>query len=554
MATIVSNQNYNPWREQFGVNLLTQLLTGALERGRAADQNRKEAAWLGRVGELGQSQVDTSMTSPLLQRQQFAPDPGTDPSMIPWISSSRSAGPMTPLDALTAQPPAVTTPNVGLSDIIRELDTPRFSMLGARGLELANPILKANEAERLKAQRQAFLEGLDFGGNPQTLMSKILQGNVLGLIDSAAMGHTVDFQKHYNPQPQLETLDLGDRKEIYEFTPTPGQPLSINTLRSAPVGMSPYQEESVKNDRARVAQGWAQVGLQRDRLNQERKQYGTPFEGPDGGMYTYNQYTGEAMRMNIPAASYRKMDDFTKIRYQGLVRLKIALSGKDFLEGSDRELLNEVDREMQEIESAQVLGALNGDTVPEGTAAPSPTALTPQLPGQPQRQFAPPQFADLDYEAEGGISPPPYQVWPGNGQAQSPIDEAFFNMTDQSPALQTYMQMLGNPAAGAQALGGNKSLAPGQEYVYDPTAQSFVGSGGGTPPEAPLPSAPLKPIPVNMQPGIMPTPLTQEQIEMLSRQYTPEQIQQMQLENAMYWEQAKRNRRNPPPRIFPYEN
>jgi DNA-binding transcriptional MerR regulator len=305
-----------------------------LDRSDAANQKRKESAFLGELAKQRQPQVDTSMPqSALLQNAALAPE---DPSMVPWMTSARNSGLMSnPIQSLY-DPPKMYMPNFSMSDVAALGATPRFAMIGPeRATAIASPLIEEHKIAQEKAEKEAFFNGLGNAESPQERINAILRGTGMGYLDSSAMGHYVDHTKHYDPQAQFNTVDLGGKKEGYTFTPTPGAP-TLEKVMTGDVTMTPYQTGQLEVDKGRNALGWAELKRQYEdmdlkaRIAQMTADAGTgadwlPVINENGEQVLINKKTNEIRKTGVKPYQKPQLRQLSDIEKSQLRDLEVSL-------------------------------------------------------------------------------------------------------------------------------------------------------------------------------------------------------------------------------------
>jgi hypothetical protein len=274
MATIVTQQQQQtPFGARLLESLLTDLLVGGIQRGREANQARKESAFAGE----------------LAKRRQPG---GLEPDLTGYFDTNPLL-PMNP-DAVPA-PQMVQTPGrtPGLGDMMELKATPRFAGLPMdRAYAVGNPLIQGWQQEDDRARRDAYAAELA-GMSPQdpAMFSKVLSGGVSGFTDSAALGHLQNMYEHMNPHKTFSTVNTGDTVTGYAFDPGTG---GVQEAFRRAMGLSP-------DTRATVGARYAEIAAENARSN--RPKYAPNLVQDENGQYhTFETNSGTLAPTGIKGA------------------------------------------------------------------------------------------------------------------------------------------------------------------------------------------------------------------------------------------------------------
>ena len=325
-------EQYNPWREQLAGSILAPLLKMAIEGSQAANQSRKENAFISEAMKEFQPQVDTSMpTLPALQEFQ-APLPSN-----PWGQAADSReltqGFSPAFEAQAMQPPARDMREIQAR--LAELQaSPRFSMLNPdRTRQLLAPMMEQYAAAENARRMQDFFA--QFGEKQDPFERLLLMGQGAGMkyLPDNALSNYVDLYKHQAPHQDFKLVDSGDKVTGYRFDPANG---AVSEVLSQMIRLSPSQAGSLANERSRIGISAGQLGLARDRFDWEKAHGGVgggsggmPYQflqDPEGNFVRANKRTGELDPTDVgglaKSSAYQRMPEKDKIQLQSLMRQK----------------------------------------------------------------------------------------------------------------------------------------------------------------------------------------------------------------------------------------
>lgn len=315
-------EQYNPWREQLAGSILAPLLKMAIEGSQAANQSRKENAFISEAMKEFQPQVDASMlTLPALQGLQ-APLPSS-----PWGQAADSReltqGFSPAFEAQAMQPPARDMREIQAR--LAELQaSPRFNMLNPdRTRQLLAPMMDQYAAAENARKMQDPFERLLLMG----------QGAGMKYLPDNALSNYVDLYKHQTPHQDFKLVDSGDKVTGYAFDPDDG---AVSEVLSRTVGMNPYQVGSLANERSRIGISAGNLGLAREKWEWEKAHGGVgggsggmPYQflqDPEGNFVRANKRTGELEPTDVSglvkSSAYQRMAEKDKIQLQSLMKLK----------------------------------------------------------------------------------------------------------------------------------------------------------------------------------------------------------------------------------------
>ena len=346
-------QQYNPWREQLAGSILAPLLKLAIEGSQAANQSRKENAFIAEAMKEFRPQVDTSM--PTLQGFQ-----GPQPTN-PWEQAASDGGLVQGFDpsfGAQAMQPQVRN----IQDIqarLAELQaSDRFNMLNPdRTRQLMAPMMDQYAAAENARRMQDFFAQFGEKQDPSERLMHLSIGAGMKYLTDRVTGDFVDLYKHQNPHQDFKLVDSGDRVTGYTFNPSGG---TVREVLTQIAGMNPYQAGSLANERSRIGISAGDLGLAREKFDWERKHGGADgnyqfLQGPDGNFVTGNRRTGELTPTNIKGATkntWERMSERDKLQYQSLLRQREKIIGDAAFMGhtpASLETLASIDRELQKL-------------------------------------------------------------------------------------------------------------------------------------------------------------------------------------------------------------
>ena len=247
MATII--QPYNPWLETLAVNTLVPMISGALERQRQRDENRKQNALKGEVlkqlGEL-QGMADAQQGGAL----QSLPEPDGYNSNAWAQAYHKQEKPLGQFDAGIAdllpptmqtqtQPKAVTPADIQRA-IVQNLANPRFSHLDPDAVQkYFAPYIQASEAARQEGFRNEAMNNYRNASTPleqrNAVMDYVIRGNL-----PESLGNMVQGQ-YIADRPQFTPVNTGGEYVLGSVDPTTG---SYNEQSRMPMTLTPQQVQA----------------------------------------------------------------------------------------------------------------------------------------------------------------------------------------------------------------------------------------------------------------------------------------------------------------------
>lgn len=287
-------EKYDPWREQLAGSILAPLLKMAIDGSQAANQSRKENAFISEAMKEFQPQVDTSM--PTLQGFQ-----GPRPSS-PWEQAAGDAGLMQGFDpsfgAQAMQPPARDMRDIQAR--LAELQaSPRFNMLNPdRTRQLLAPMMDQYAAAENARRMQDFFAQFEGKQDPFERLLLMGQGAGMKYLPDNALSNYVDLYKHQTPHQDFKLVDSGDKVTGYRFDPANG---AVSEVLSQMIRLSPSQAGSLANERSRIGISAGDLAL-RQSIFDWQKTHG----GLGGGS----------------GSAYQRMPEKDKIQLQSLMRQK----------------------------------------------------------------------------------------------------------------------------------------------------------------------------------------------------------------------------------------
>ena len=396
MATIVNNQQYNPWWGGLATALLSPMLGKLGEQLMSNGQRKDEAA------------AAQSMGQRLTQQQQQAAGGGV--SFTPTMANRASAAAEASDIFGTAFPWMKNTPSQ--SDVWRDLAFPTAGSGGATGTGSGNPVsytdLIVGADPKLlgrvgvdrymqiadtmyalyeKRRKQAVVDELlsnNFDvskmGGDISIFLKMLN---MGAMDNTAFGDAVKFQRdmhtHNNPQPVFGTIDQGNQILPYSFTPTPGNP-EFNLREAINKGLSPYQQGQLEVERAKVnATREANAATNQrhaDNLAMKREENAAnkkllPVTYSDGTRGSFDPSTGEYDQpekqaiVDLDPLSKRKLDLLTQELKSAYITLE-----KVTLDSQAQPIRERIEQLNQE--KGEILSRAHGGNAAGGAASTDP--------------------------------------------------------------------------------------------------------------------------------------------------------------------------------------
>lgn len=322
-------EKYDPWREQLAGSILAPLLKMAIDGSQAANQSRKENAFISEAMKEFQPQVDTSM--PTLQGFQ-----GPHPSG-PWEQAAGDAGLMQGFDpsfgAQAMQPPARDMRDIQAR--LAELQaSPRFNMLNPdRTRQLLAPMMGQYEAAENARRMQDFFAQFEGKQDPFERLLLMGQGAGMKYLPDNALSNYVDLYKHQTPHQDFKLVDSGDKVTGYRFDPANG---AVSEVLSQMIRLSPSQAGSLANERSRIGISAGNLGLAREKWEWEKTHGGAggsaggaPYQflqDSEGNFVRANKRTGELEPTDVgglvKSSAYQRMPEKDKIQLQSLMRQK----------------------------------------------------------------------------------------------------------------------------------------------------------------------------------------------------------------------------------------
>lgn len=373
-------EKYDPWREQLAGSILAPLLKMAIDGSQAANQSRKENAFISEAMKEFQPQVDTSM--PTLQGFK-GPRPST-----PWEQAAGDAGLMQGFDpsfgAQAMQPPARDMRDIQAR--LAELQaSPRFNMLNPdRTRQLLAPMMGQYEAAENARRMQDFFAQFEGKQDPFERLLLMGQGAGMKYLPDNVLSNYVDLYKHQTPHQDFKLVDSGDKVTGYGFNPADG---AVSEVLSQVVGMNPYQAGSLANERSRIGISAGQLGLARERFDWEKTHGGIgggsggmPYQflqDPEGNFVRANKRTGELEPTDVgglvKSSAYQRMAEKDKIQLQSLIKQKEGIIRDAAIMGyapSTQAALDDIEQKIQRLPSDE-----GGQPVPRQAGG---KAISPQ--------------------------------------------------------------------------------------------------------------------------------------------------------------------------------
>lgn len=385
-------EQYNPWREQLAGSILAPLLKMAIEGSQAANQSRKENAFISEAMKEFQPQVDTSMpTLPALQELQ-APLPSS-----PWAQAADSQE-LTQGFSPAFEAQAMQSPARDMREIqarLAELQaSPRFNMLNPdRTRQLLAPMMDQYAAAENARKMQDFFAQFEGMQDPFERLLLMGQGAGMKYLPDNALSNYVDLYKHQTPHQDFKLVDSGDKVTGYAFDPADG---AVSEVLSRAAGMNPYQAGSLANERSRIGISAGNLGLAREKWEWEKAHGGVgggsggmPYQflqDPEGNFVRANKRTGELEPTDVSGlvrgSPYERMPEIQKAQAQ-MLRDRIFELGKDkraimnSIYGdpeSNRQQIAAIDEEITR--TREELARFYGGQGPESEGTPQPPATT----------------------------------------------------------------------------------------------------------------------------------------------------------------------------------
>ena len=352
-------EKYDPWREQLAGSILAPLLKMAIEGSQAANQSRKENAFISEAMKEFQPQVDTSM--PTMQGFQ-----GPHPSG-PWEQVVGDAGLMQGFDpsfgAQAMQPPARDMRDIQAR--LAELQaSPRFNMLNPdRTRQLLAPMMDQYEAAANARRMQDFFAQFEGKQDPFERLLLMGQGAGMKYLPDNALSNYVDLYKHQNPHQDFKLVDSGDKVTGYRFDPANG---AVSEVLSQMIRLSPSQAGSLANEKSRIGISAGNLGLAREKWEWEKAHGGVgggsggmPYQflqDPEGNFVRANKRTGELEPTDVgglvKSSAYQRMAEKDKIQLQSLMKQKEGIIRDAAIMGyapSTQAALDDIERRIQEL-------------------------------------------------------------------------------------------------------------------------------------------------------------------------------------------------------------
>ena len=322
-------EKYDPWREQLAGSILAPLLKMAIDGSQAANQSRKENAFISEAMKEFQPQVDTSM--PTLQGFQ-GPRPST-----PWEQAAGDAGLMQGFDpsfgAQAMQPPARDMRDIQAR--LAELQaSPRFNMLNPdRTRQLLAPMMGQYEAAENARRMQDFFAQFEGKQDPFERLLLMGQGAGMKYLPDNALSNYVDLYKHQTPHQDFKLVDSGDKVTGYGFNPANG---AVSEVLSQMIRLSPSQAGQLANERSRIGISAGDLALRQSIFDWQKTHGGVgggsggmPYQflqDPEGNFVRANKRTGELDPTDVgglvKSSAYQRMPEKDKIQLQSLMRQK----------------------------------------------------------------------------------------------------------------------------------------------------------------------------------------------------------------------------------------
>ena len=350
-------EKYDPWREQLAGSILAPLLKMAIDGSQAANQSRKENAFISEAMKEFQPQVDTSM--PTLQGFQ-----GPRPSS-PWERAAGDAGLMQGFDpsfgAQAMQPPARDMRDIQAR--LAELQaSPRFNMLNPdRTRQLLAPMMGQYEAAENARRMQDFFAQFEGKQDPFERLLLMGQGAGMKYLPDNVLSNYVDLYKHQTPHQDFKLVDSGDKVTGYRFDPANG---AVSEVLSQMIRLSPSQAGSLANERSRIGISAGNLGLAREKWEWEKTHGGIgggggmPYQflqDPSGNFVVGNKRTGDLEPTDVKGLvkgnPYERMSERDKIQLQSLMRQKEGIRDAATIGygPNTQAVLDDIERRIQEL-------------------------------------------------------------------------------------------------------------------------------------------------------------------------------------------------------------
>ena len=383
MALTVVQPHYVPydhWREDMAANILVPMLTGALERQRQRDENRKQNVMRGEVlkqlGDLYQTGGEQG-SSPLAN----LPEPEGYNSN-PWAKAAHQNGsPLAQFDANMTSliPPSTQRKVPNMQDIYntygRIAADPRFSMVSPEWIDqAAQNHMKVAEAQRMNDLRGGYADRYGNAGTWDDRMNVLTQANIEGAADNALLTTVSDYSKYRQPNYQPYTQNRGGSTSYGSFNPATGEWTQYGEYDNT---LTPQEQRQALQWNRTFEENNRRFGIERedkrtDATNEyELKKRGLDLQEKEIEARTKGQISqGDQLRVNMLSDNIKTKQNAILKRMELRDRLPKDDPQVNRYDAEIAQLLQEIENDRNEIN--RILGLQQGNTQQS-----SPTDMPP---------------------------------------------------------------------------------------------------------------------------------------------------------------------------------
>ena len=293
--------NQMPWQWQLASQIFVPMISGAIERQRQRDENRKQNAYAGelasQIATLTGANQGGGFTNSLPEPEGY--------NANPWAQAyHKNNSPLTQFDLgtadlmpfNTAEKRTTPSPQDILNTIASVRSNPRFSHMSPDVINsLSDPFLKAAEAARAESRKanaaDAFRNAEGAYGKYNAILEHTMRGNLPDSYTTTAE----NYHKATMPQPMMQ--DMGGNVQGIIYDPTTG---TFTNAQVWPKSLTPQQVQA--------GQQWQQDYAERVRQTKNNEAFRDRQSAQQAKQFddtmSYNRETRDLQRQDANRPKY----------------------------------------------------------------------------------------------------------------------------------------------------------------------------------------------------------------------------------------------------------
>ena len=286
MATYI--QQYNPWRENLAVNVLSGIINHIQEN----ERNKKANAFLEQLTQNLSANRQGNLLTPQNEPEGY--------NSSPWAQAfHQNNNPLTQFDfgtnGLVPQKP------FSMAEILNEAtklrSSPRFASMNPQTVDqLVTPYLKQAETDRLLGLRSQFADIFSNAGNFDDQVKALTLANIMGAVDNDVVKNYAQFRPH---DYQFSTVNAGNNIYSMRNNPNTGESTTDYVF---PVGPTPDTVLREETKRTKNQNDYENTLFERDNPTLH---WETDVNGNKVGI---NPRTGKVTEIKMPNGETLKVD------------------------------------------------------------------------------------------------------------------------------------------------------------------------------------------------------------------------------------------------------